>query len=526
MPPPAPPHPPQKNSNSEKDLDEVLQTTTVFLSVAKGVVAKDADLKAAFGTADHSAVAEQVLQRGELQVSDRERRADLDALYKDVAGVLVEKTVDPRTGRPFTLTMLERALRDAGYAADPRRAAKTQALESALPLLARQFPIERARMLLRLTVADEAGRRAMLMDALERRGARVVQVTEQRQQQSSLEAGVAALSVGDDGGSSAAAPSAPPTDLIMVSVTAQVDPAAFRELHALVVSGSAADAAKARDKHEARRRARAAKAEAAAAEAAAAAGGAGESGGEGGGGAAARSKKKKGKKGGKKKEEDEEEADGQDEPQQQGPTGEDDDDSDEEDEDEAVAAAAAASTAAAAQAGGARRGRVEVLSFAVTAADGDGAGGGGVGGAAAGPSAASALHDAPSSAMGYTTVAPEPALHMPPPPMATASAVPRPRELAGAATAAAGAAPAASAGVLLYARGPIARLPEAHASRRERFAELDALQPGWTVELRQRSEGAPVDAAFWSPEGEASGAYANARRKALAASKAASGGGA
>lgn len=72
---------------------------------------------------------------------------------------------------------------------------------------------------------------------------------------------------------------------------------------------------------------------------------------------------------------------------------------------------------------------------------------------------------------------------------------------------------------MVYPRGPIAGLPEEHASRRERFAELDSLQPGWTVELRSRGEGAPVDAVFFSPAGERVGAYANARRQALAAHK-------
>lgn len=80
----------------------------------------------------------------------------------------------------------------------------------------------------------------------------------------------------------------------------------------------------------------------------------------------------------------------------------------------------------------------------------------------------------------------------------------------------------AGEGAVVYARGPIGGLPEEHASRRERFAELDTLQPGWTVELRARGagvEGAPLDAVFYSPAGERVGAYANARRLALAAHK-------
>ena len=72
---------------------------------------------------------------------------------------------------------------------------------------------------------------------------------------------------------------------------------------------------------------------------------------------------------------------------------------------------------------------------------------------------------------------------------------------------------------MVYPRGSIAGLPDGHASRRERFAELDGLQPGWQVELRSRGAGGAVEAVFYSPAGEAVGAFANARRQALQASK-------
>jgi hypothetical protein len=63
----------------------------------------------------------------------------------------------------------------------------------------------------------------------------------------------------------------------------------------------------------------------------------------------------------------------------------------------------------------------------------------------------------------------------------------------------------------------VAQLPDAHASRRERFAELDALQPGWEVELRAREGSSTVDAVFFSPEGDAFKSFADARRGALKA---------
>jgi hypothetical protein len=51
------------------------------------------------------------------------------------------------------------------------------------------------------------------------------------------------------------------------------------------------------------------------------------------------------------------------------------------------------------------------------------------------------------------------------------------------------------------------------------FKEIDALQAGWTVELRQRIGASTVDAVFFSPDGEIVGNFAAARRKALQASK-------
>lgn len=46
--------------NSEKDLDEVLQTNTVFVNVSKGQVAKKDDLSNAFGTDDLTEICKQV----------------------------------------------------------------------------------------------------------------------------------------------------------------------------------------------------------------------------------------------------------------------------------------------------------------------------------------------------------------------------------------------------------------------------------------------------------------------------------
>ncbi len=45
----------------------MLQTTTIFANVGKGVVAKQEELQAAFGTTDEKAICVEILARGELQ---------------------------------------------------------------------------------------------------------------------------------------------------------------------------------------------------------------------------------------------------------------------------------------------------------------------------------------------------------------------------------------------------------------------------------------------------------------------------
>lgn len=72
----------------EKDIDEVLQTHSVFTNVSKGQVAKNEDLVKVFGTSDRTIVCMEILEKGELQVSDKERAAQLETSTKEVATII------------------------------------------------------------------------------------------------------------------------------------------------------------------------------------------------------------------------------------------------------------------------------------------------------------------------------------------------------------------------------------------------------------------------------------------------------
>ncbi|KAI9833964.1 MAG: hypothetical protein M1826_005869 [Phylliscum demangeonii] len=193
-------------SGVETDLDNVLQIPAVFLSVSKGQTAPTQDLAKSFGaqTAVHDIILE-ILNRGELQVGEKERHAQLDRVHHEVIDLVAGKLVDPRTKRVYTPGMIEKALAelsaqggaqsnhatgggpshehdkasrktgtadhdgaDGGGSAgakDPpgshlpiwtgvvtTRSAKSQALDAMKALIAHQpIPVSRARMRLRIT---------------------------------------------------------------------------------------------------------------------------------------------------------------------------------------------------------------------------------------------------------------------------------------------------------------------------------------------------------------------------------------
>jgi len=178
-------------SGNEKDLDNVLQINSVFINVSKGQTAPTADLIKSFG--EKMSVEDiilEILNKGELQVGEKERHAQLERVHNEVVGIVASKLVDPKTKRVYTTGMIEKALEmlsSQGSQAQPDKAAvppvagegeekekeeeakpkvrehvwtgvvatksaKSQALEAMKALITHQpIPVARARMKLRIT---------------------------------------------------------------------------------------------------------------------------------------------------------------------------------------------------------------------------------------------------------------------------------------------------------------------------------------------------------------------------------------
>ena len=119
------------------------------MNVSKGQVAKKEDLVKVFGTENQTEICKEILKKGELQVSDKERQHQLESQFKEIANIVADKCLNPELKRPYPLTMIEKAMRDIHYSIKPNQSTKQQALQ-VIKMLKESIPIERAQMRLRV----------------------------------------------------------------------------------------------------------------------------------------------------------------------------------------------------------------------------------------------------------------------------------------------------------------------------------------------------------------------------------------
>lgn len=173
-------------SGAEKDLDNVLQVPTIFLSVSKAQTAPSAELAKSFGAdVPQDDIRQEILRKGEVQVGERERKEANERVEKEVLDIVSGRLVDPTTKRVYPPGIISKALDQLSSASGhmkqsqgqqpageengtddkapqprkplwtgvaPNKSAKSQALEAMKALIAWQpIPVMRARMRLRIT---------------------------------------------------------------------------------------------------------------------------------------------------------------------------------------------------------------------------------------------------------------------------------------------------------------------------------------------------------------------------------------
>ncbi|WLF80172.1 hypothetical protein PVL30_003947 [Lodderomyces elongisporus] len=148
-------------SKIEKDLDEVLQIPQVFINVSKGQVANNDDLMKAFGTTDQDEIVLEILNKGEIQLNEKERNANLQQKQNEFLTIISTKCINPRSKKRYPPTMIEKALNEIKFHLNPTKTTKTQALEAIKALVEKQIiPIARAQMKVKINLTKKAYQKA------------------------------------------------------------------------------------------------------------------------------------------------------------------------------------------------------------------------------------------------------------------------------------------------------------------------------------------------------------------------------
>ncbi|QLQ81091.1 hypothetical protein HG537_0E04460 [Torulaspora globosa] len=138
----------------ETDLDEVLQIHQVFVNVSKGLVASKDELKAGFGDVELDVIIREILAKGEIQLSERERQLMLNKLNNELLTIVSAKCINPGSKKRYPPTMIHKALVELKFSPVLNKPAKLQALEAIKLLVATQIiPIARAKMKVKVCVS-------------------------------------------------------------------------------------------------------------------------------------------------------------------------------------------------------------------------------------------------------------------------------------------------------------------------------------------------------------------------------------
>lgn len=137
----------------EKDMDEVLQIHQVFMNVSKGLVASKEDLLKCFGTSNVDDIIKLILQKGEIQLSEKERQIMLNKINNEMLTIISAKCINPKSKKRYPPTMIHKALVELKFSPVVGKASKLQALEAIKLLIAKQIiPIVRAKMEVKVNI--------------------------------------------------------------------------------------------------------------------------------------------------------------------------------------------------------------------------------------------------------------------------------------------------------------------------------------------------------------------------------------
>lgn len=128
------------------DMRSLLASDKIFKDSKKGDVASEEMIRKAFGTTDVFKVAEQIVKKGEVQVTTEQRRRMREQRLKQVVAMISRRAVNPQTGLPHPPARIEAAINEAKAHIDEYKSAEEQLpkiVKALAPILPLKFETRR-----------------------------------------------------------------------------------------------------------------------------------------------------------------------------------------------------------------------------------------------------------------------------------------------------------------------------------------------------------------------------------------------
>ncbi len=128
-------------TGEEADMRSVLAIDKIFKDSKKGEAASEEMMQKVFGTLDVLKIAEQVIRKGEVQVTTEQRRKMREQRRRQVVALISRRAINPQTGLPHPPARIEGALAKAKVHVDESKSAEEQ-LPSIVKLLLPIIPLK------------------------------------------------------------------------------------------------------------------------------------------------------------------------------------------------------------------------------------------------------------------------------------------------------------------------------------------------------------------------------------------------
>lgn len=140
-------------------VTQILAIEEIYSDASKGTRASAEKLQKTFGTTEPVKVAEEIMKRGDLQLTTEQRRQLVEEKRKHIVAFISRNCIDPRTGAPHPPLRIEQALSQIRVTIDPFKSAEEQS-KDVIEMLRPLLPIKMEQMRVAVKIPAEYAARA------------------------------------------------------------------------------------------------------------------------------------------------------------------------------------------------------------------------------------------------------------------------------------------------------------------------------------------------------------------------------